>query len=110
MGKQGLGEFELLVLMAAARLEPDEAHAVSIAREIAGRTGRAARRAAVYVTLQRLEQKGLVTSRLGDPRPERGGKARRLVTVEPDGIAAVRDARAALVRMWDGLDPVLGRP
>lgn len=110
MGQRGLGEFELLVLLAAVRLGPDEAHAVSIARDIEERTGRATRRSAVYVTLQRLEQKGLVSSRLGDPRPERGGKARRLVAVEPDGADAMRDARAALVRMWDGLEPARGRP
>ncbi len=110
MGQHGLGEFELLVLLAATRLGHEEAHAVSISREIAERTGRPARRSAVYITLQRLEEKGLVSSRLGEPRPERGGKARRLVRVEPEGAEAVRDARAALVSMWDGLDPVTGRP
>ncbi|HSW30126.1 MAG TPA: helix-turn-helix transcriptional regulator [Longimicrobiales bacterium] len=110
MGHRGLGEFELLVLLAAARLGPGEAHAVSIAREIEERTGRSARRSAVYITLQRLEQKGLVSSRLGDSRPERGGKARRLVAVEPDGTRAMHDARSAYVSMWDGLDPVSWRP
>ena len=110
MGQRGLGEFELLVLLAAARLGPEQAHAVSLAREIEERTGRATRRSAVYITLQRLERKGLVSSRLGDPRPERGGKARRMVTVEPDGDEAIRGARVALARMWDGLDPASARP
>lgn len=107
MGKQGLGEFEMLVLLAALRLGAQEAHAVSIAEEIGERTGRGTRRSAVYTTLQRLEEKGLVASRLGDPRPERGGKARRLVTVRPEGVAAVREARAALQRMWGGLGAAL---
>jgi DNA-binding PadR family transcriptional regulator len=110
MGHRGLGEFELLVLLAAARLGPENAHAVSIAGEIEERTGRPARRSAVYITLQRLEQKALVSSHLGDPRPERGGKARRLVVVEPEGAEAVRAARAALVSMWDGLDPAPRHP
>jgi PadR family transcriptional regulator, regulatory protein PadR len=98
-----LGEFELLVLLACLRLGDEDAYAVSIADEIAARTGRSLQRAAVYVTLQRLEKKGLLSTRLGDPRPERGGKARRLVRVERAGREAVRDARQALQRMWLGL-------
>jgi PadR family transcriptional regulator PadR len=109
MGKQGLGEFELLVLLAALRLGEDDAHAVSIVDEIHGRTGREVRRSAVYVTLQRLETKGMVSTRLGDPLPERGGKGRRLVRVEPDGLEAVRETQDALRSMWGGLDPLLER-
>lgn len=107
MGKQGLGEFEILVLLAAVRLGPQRAHAVSISEEIGERTGRITRRSAVYTTLQRLEQKGLVTTFLGEPRPERGGKARRIVTVQPERMAAVREARWALQRMWGGLGRAL---
>lgn len=103
MGEMNLGEFELLVLLACVRLGEDEAYAVSIADEISARTGRALQRASVYVTLQRLEKKGLITTRLGDPRPERGGKARRLVRVESAGRAAARDARQAFQNMWTGL-------
>jgi DNA-binding PadR family transcriptional regulator len=98
-----LGEFELLVLLACVRLGEDEAYAVSIAEEIAARTGRSPQRASVYVTLQRLEQKGLITTRLGDSRPERGGKARRLVRVERAGRVVARDARQAFQNMWTGL-------
>jgi PadR family transcriptional regulator, regulatory protein PadR len=98
-----LGEFELLVLLACLRLGDQDAYAVGIADEIEARTGRSLQRAAVYVTLQRLEKKGLITTRLGDPRPERGGKARRLVRVEDAGREAVRDSRHALQRMWVGL-------
>lgn len=110
MGRQGLGEFELLVLLAALRLGRDEAHAVSIVEEIERRAGREVRRSAVYTTLLRLEEKGMVSSRLGEPRPERGGKARRLVRVEPEGVAAVREARSAFQSMWTGLGPALGEP
>ncbi|MEZ5318900.1 MAG: helix-turn-helix transcriptional regulator [Vicinamibacterales bacterium] len=103
MGKDTLGEFELLVLLAAIRLGEAEAYAVSIVDEIAARTGRDIHRAAVYVTLQRLEKKGLIATRLGAPQPERGGKARRLVRVERSGREAVREARHAFQRMWVGL-------
>ena len=103
MGKDGLGEFELLVLLACLRLGPDQAYAVAIVNEIRERTTREIHRAAVYVTLQRLEDKGLITTRLGESLPERGGKARRLVTLQPAGRVAVRDSRAAFQRMWLGL-------
>jgi DNA-binding PadR family transcriptional regulator len=107
MGKQSLGEFELLVLLAALRLGEEGAHAVSIVDEIRERTGREVLRSAVYVTLQRLEKKGLVSTRMGDPVPERGGKGRRLVAVGDAGLEAVRDTQDALRSMWGGLDPLL---
>ena len=103
-----LAEFELLVLLAALRLGPDEAYTVSIADEIQERTGRSVRRANVYTTLQRLEAKRLVTTHLGDPRPERGGKPRRLVVVRPTGVAAVRAATSAIRAMAGGLGEVIG--
>lgn len=103
-----IGEFELLVLMAALRLGPDEAYTVSIADEIQNSTGRSVRRANVYTTLQRLELKGLVSTALGDPRAERGGKPRRLVTVSPSGVAAVRSTTAAIHAMAGRLPGVLG--
>ena len=74
MAGESLAEFELLVMLAALRLGPREAYTVSIADDIEGRTGRSVRRANVYTTLQRLESKRLVTTALGEPRPERGGK------------------------------------
>ncbi len=98
-----LGDLELLVLLAALRLGPEEAYPVSIVGEIAGRFGRSVQRASVYVVLKRLEQKGLVTTHLGDALPERGGKPRRLVRVEAPGVEAARDVRAGLERMWSGL-------
>lgn len=97
-----LAEFELLVMVAAMRLD-EEAHAVSIAADIHERTGRLVRRANVYMTLQRLEEKGLLTTALGDPRPERGGKPRRLVTPTREGLAAVRATMAGITAMTRGV-------
>jgi DNA-binding PadR family transcriptional regulator len=98
-----LAEFELLVMVAAMRLGADEAHAVSIAADITERTGRGVRRANVYMTLQRLEEKGLLATALGDSRPERGGKPRRLVTPTPEGVAAVRATVSAIHAMTRGV-------
>jgi DNA-binding PadR family transcriptional regulator len=96
---QSLAEFELLVMLAALRLGADEAYTVSIADDIQERTGRPVRRANVYTTLQRLEAKGLVTTRLGDARAERGGKPRRLVKLLPPGLASVRATTGAIQAM-----------
>lgn len=103
-----MGEFELLVLLAALRLGEQDAHAVSIVDEIHARTGRNVLRSSVYVALQRLEKKRLVATRLGDPTPERGGKARRLVSVEAPGRRAVRETQEALRNMSHGLGPISG--
>ncbi len=108
MTRDSLAEFELLVILAALRLGPDEAYTVSIADVIEGRAGRSVRRANVHTTLQRLEEKRLVTTRLGDPRPERGGKPRRLVKVEPEGIAAARATTGAIRALAAGLEDALG--
>ena len=104
---QSLAEFELLVLLAALRLGPEEAYTVSIAEQIEKKTGRTVRRANVYTTLQRLEAKRLVATRLGEPRAERGGKPRRLVTVRPSGLAAVRATTGAIRAMVGDLGDVL---
>src|SRR5687767_9317577 len=98
-----LAEFELLVMVAAMRLGGEEAHAVSIAADITERTGRPVRRANVYTTLQRLEDKGLLTTALGESRPERGGKPRRVVAPTREGLAAVRATMAAITAMTRGV-------
>jgi PadR family transcriptional regulator PadR len=103
-----LAEFELLVLLAAMRLGPEEAYTVSIAEAIERRTGRPVRRANVYTTLQRLEAKGLVDTRLGEPRAERGGKPRRLVTLRPAGVKAVRATTAAIQAMVGDIGGAIG--
>lgn len=101
--KPKLGQLELYVLLATARLG-DNAYAVSIAREISEHTKHKAGRSSVYVSLQRLEQKGLVTTRLGEPLAERGGKARRLVTLTHAGRSALHATQASLRSLWSGLD------
>lgn len=108
MAAASLAEFELLVMLAALRLGPHEAYTVSIADDIERRTGRSVRRANVYTTLQRLESKRLVSTALGDPRPERGGKPRRLVVVTPAGMAAVRATTAAIQAMVGELGELMG--
>lgn len=104
MGKDLLGEFELMVLLAVKRLGEDEAYALAIVDDIVARSGRSVRRSAVHTTLKRLEQKGLVATWLGEPRSERGGKARRHVRIEPLGAQAIHESRTTLERMWAGLD------
>ena len=97
-----------MVLLAIAHLR-EEAYAIPIVDEIERRTGRSVARAAVYITLRRLEEKGFVASWMGDPVPERGGKARRYVKLEAAGAKALREARSAADRMWQGLDPAILR-
>jgi DNA-binding PadR family transcriptional regulator len=106
MSYQPLGEFEQMVLLAILQLEGD-VYGVPVVEEIERRTGRSVSRSAVYVTLRRLEQKGLVSSWMSDPTPERGGKPRRCVKVEPEGLRLLRESRRAMDGMWKGLDPAL---
>lgn len=101
-----LGEFELLVLLATLSLG-DTAYPVSIAADIESRTGRKASRTAVLVTLERLEDKGLLTSWYGDPTPVRGGRAKRYFRARPDGIKAARQSIARIHTMTAGLESVL---
>jgi DNA-binding PadR family transcriptional regulator len=103
---QGLGDFEQMVLLAILQLR-GEVYGVPIVDEIERRTGRSVSRAAVYVTLRRLEEKGLVSSWMSEPTAERGGKPRRCVRVEPHGVRLLRETREAVDRMWRGLGPQL---
>jgi DNA-binding PadR family transcriptional regulator len=98
----GLGEFEQIVLLAILRLGED-AYGVTIRSEIAARTDRDPSPGALYTTLDRLEDKCFVISRLGDPTPQRGGRAKRYFTVTKAGIAAVRRAQRAYQSLLDGL-------
>lgn len=104
MTHSGIGEFEQMVLLAIAHLQ-GEAYGVPIVEEIERRTGRSVARAAVYITLRRLEEKGFVSSWMSDPTPERGGKGRRYVRLEAEGARALREARRVAEQMWHGLDP-----
>ena len=96
------GDFEQQVLLAAWRLG-SRAYGASVREELEVRAGREVAQGAVYVTLVRLEKKGLVRSRLSDPTPVRGGKAKRYFEITPQGIAGVQSARQAMDSLWDGL-------
>ena len=102
-----LGEFEQLILLAILRLR-DDAYGVSIRAELADRTGRNVAPGALYTALDRLESKGLITSRMSDPTPQRGGRAKRHVTVTAAGIEALTRAVRAYERLLDGLNLVRG--
>lgn len=106
-GPTSLGELEQLILLAILRLG-DAAYGVSIRAELRTRAGRAISPGALYTTLERLETKGLISSRMGDPTPERGGRAKRYVTVSPGGLRALRRAVRTYERMIEGLDPLRG--
>ena len=97
-----IGDFEQRILFALIHLGAD-AYGVSIRDEIEGRTGRAISAGALYTALDRLERRGLVSSRLGDPTPERGGKRKRLYSVEPAGERALAHVYEALRLMASGL-------
>ena len=99
-----LGEFEQLVLLAVMRLSGN-AYAVPIREEIEGRTSRSVARGALYVTLDRLEEKGYLKSWLADATAERGGRAKRFYAVKPAGARALEYSWTALRSMWQGLEP-----
>lgn len=99
-----LGEFEQLVLLAVMRLS-GEAYAVPIRHEIEERTSRSVARGALYVTLDRLEEKGYLKSWLADATKERGGRAKRFYEMKPAGAKALEYSWAALRSMWEGLEP-----
>ena len=95
-------DFEQQVLLAVWRLE-GRAYGASIRDEIEERTHASVAQGAVYTTLMRLEKKGLLQSRLSDPTPVRGGKAKRLFSITATGRAGVREVRRAMDRLWEGL-------
>jgi PadR family transcriptional regulator len=102
-GRDYLGEFEHIVVLALLRLE-DQAYGVTVRQEIQLRTNREVSIGAVYATLDRLEAKGYVKSRRGDPTPERGGRSKRFFRVTAKGVAAVNRTQRALQSMAEGLD------
>jgi DNA-binding PadR family transcriptional regulator len=103
-----LGEFEFAVLLAVLHLDED-AYAVPIRELIEERTGRPVARGALYTGLDRLEAKGCLRSRMGDPTEERGGKARRYYSMTPAGLKALRATHEAVSSMTRGLESILGR-
>jgi PadR family transcriptional regulator, regulatory protein PadR len=101
MNDPRLGEVEQLVLLAVLRLE-GAAYAVPIRDLIRAEAGVELARGTIYVTLDRLERKGYVSSRFSAPLSERGGKARRLFRIRPSGLSALRSAREAVERLSAG--------
>jgi PadR family transcriptional regulator PadR len=94
-----LGEFELMILLTVIHLG-DEAYGVPISRELEAHRGRDVSVGSVYAALDRLEAKGLVASSLGDPTPERGGKAKRYFRVTKEGLRQVHETRRVLSKLW----------
>lgn len=98
-----MGEFEHIVLLAVLRLG-DQAYGVTVRREIETRTRRDVSIGAIYATLDRLEAKGYVQSRAGDPTPERGGRSKRFFRVTAQGVSAVNRTHRVLRSLTKGLD------
>jgi PadR family transcriptional regulator len=94
-----LGEFELMILLAVIHLG-DEAYGVPISRELELHRRRVVSVGSVYAALERLEAKGLVVSSLGDPTPERGGKAKRYFRITKAGLRQVQETRRVLQKLW----------
>jgi DNA-binding PadR family transcriptional regulator len=102
-----LGNFELMVLLALIRLG-DKAYGVPIFEELEKRIGRDVAIGSVYAALERLEGKGFVTSELGEPTAERGGRAKRFFRVTARGLKEVRETQRSLVELWNGLPELQG--
>jgi PadR family transcriptional regulator, regulatory protein PadR len=102
MHRHLLTDFELMILLAILRVG-EEAYGVQIAREIESTGGRRVLLGAAYAALDRLERNGLVSSTIGTPTPERGGRAKRFFRVTARGVRAVRDTQRALVALWRGV-------
>jgi DNA-binding PadR family transcriptional regulator len=99
MNRQLLTDFELMILLAILRLR-DDAYAVRIGAEIESTAGRPVLLPAVYAALERLERNGLLASSMGQPTPERGGRAKRYFRVTTSGLRAVKDTQRALIALW----------
>ena len=97
-----IGDFEQLILFALVRLG-DDAYGASLRAEIEKRTGRTISAGALYTALDRMEQRGLVASRLGDPTPQRGGKRKRLYSLQPAGERALARVYESLRLMATGM-------
>jgi DNA-binding PadR family transcriptional regulator len=107
--RSNLGAFDLMILLALMRLG-DGAYGVPISREIEETSGRVVALATLYATLTRLEKKGLVSSRLGEPSAERGGRAKKYFRVTARGLREVRDAQRVFTSLWTGIPKLEGGP
>ena len=104
---ESLNDSELMMLLATLRLG-EEAYGVSLCQELTRMTGKTAALASVYKTLERLENRGLVTSRMGEPSAERGGRAKRFVRVTEQGLRAIDATRMVLNSLWQDV-PVFAK-
>ena len=104
---ESLGEFEQLVMFAVLRLD-DGAYGATVREELRQRAGREVSPGALFTTLERLEARGLVTSRYGDPTPERGGRRKRFYRLTGEGRRALATSFAMVTRMARGLEAKLG--
>jgi DNA-binding PadR family transcriptional regulator len=102
-----LGELELILLLTIIHLG-DDAYGVPVCREIEKYRGRSVSVGSVYASLERLEKKGLVASSLGNPTPERGGKAKRYFRVTKEGLREVQETRQVLTKLWRRLPEMKG--
>ncbi len=107
MGRDSLGDLEHQVMLALLRVGED-AYTVPVLAELEARTGREVAAAAVYIALRRLEDKGLVRSETRAPDPGEGGRDRRYFEVTRTGMRKLREQRATLGRLWEGLEQELG--
>ena len=105
--REFFGGFELLVLLALIRLGED-AYGVPISEAIEESSGKDVAIGSVYITLERLESKGLASSRLGEPTAERGGRAKTYFKVTAKGLRQVRNAQRTLVSLWKGIPQLEG--
>jgi PadR family transcriptional regulator PadR len=107
MRRSRFGELEEQVVLALLRLD-GESYAVPVAEELERLTGRDVSPATAYMVMRRLESQGLVTSRVGTPDPDRGGRPRRFYRVDTEAVLPVlRRSRNAMLALWDGLEPLL---
>ena len=105
MGRKGLGELEQQVLLALLRLG-GEAYSVPLVLEMEEKSGQEVAQSAVFIVLRRLEDKGLVSSRMGSQADSASGRERRYFKLEPLGRKRLEEARRLVERLWDGIDSV----
>ena len=106
MSRTTLGELEEQILLVLLHLD-GEGYAVPVVEEMEKRTGRSVSATAAYMVLRRLEARGLLESRLGDPTPERGGRPKRYFRIKEDALPFLRDSMRARQALWRGLESVL---
>lgn len=103
-----LGEFEHIVLLTLLHLK-ENAYGMTIRMEIEERIGRSVSIGAIYATLERLENKGYIASKMGEATPERGGRAKRFFSITPAGRSKLKETRKIIDAMWQGIGPDLLR-